>query len=85
MYGYMIGEAHICPGKCHEDKPLHIPLEIINAKYVGTRSCPLRIVDFESLRPQDVQPILYVQMLQGLMILETFLIWLGIFENIIFL
>ena len=37
--GHMIGQAHTCPGKCHKDKSLHI------------HSCPLRVVDFESLTP----------------------------------
>ena len=35
----MIGLAHICPGKCHVDKPLNIPVEIIGTKYDGTHSC----------------------------------------------
>ena len=41
----MVGQAHICPGKCREDKPMHIPQEINETEYDGTRSCPLRVVD----------------------------------------
>ena len=42
----MIGQAYICPSKCHEAKPLHIPLESIGTKYDGIHSCPLRVIDF---------------------------------------
>ena len=42
LYGHIICQAHICPGKCHEDKTLHILLEII-----GNYSYPLRAVDFK--------------------------------------
>ena len=51
VYGHMIGQAHICPGKSNEDKTFHIPLEIIGTKYDGIHSCSLRVVDFESLSP----------------------------------
>ena len=58
----MIGQAHICPSKCHEAKPLHIPLENIGTKYDGIHSCPLRVIDFGTpsppLPPQDAQHIL---------------------------
>ena len=47
LYGHMICQAHICPGKCHEDKTLHILLEIIGTKYDVTYSYPLRAVDFK--------------------------------------
>ena len=51
LYGYMIGQAHICPSKCHEAKPLHIPLENIGTKYDGIHSCPLRVIDFGTPSP----------------------------------
>ena len=46
VYGHMDDQAHICPDKCHEDKPLRISLEIIGTKYDSAHSCPLRLVDF---------------------------------------
>ena len=59
VYGHMDDQAHICPDKCHEDKPLRISLEIIGTKYDSAHSCPLRLVDFAWEPPfQDAQPIL---------------------------
>ena len=81
VYEHMIGKTHIYPGKCHEDKPLHIPIKIAT-KYDGTHSCSLSMVDLESLRlSRKMHNILQIQMLQELMILETFLTWLCIFKK----
>ena len=46
--GHMIGQAHICPGKYHKDKPLH------------TQSCPLKVVDFERLTPLPPRCTTYI-------------------------
>ena len=58
LYGHRIGQVHICPGRCHGDKPLHIPLEIVGTKYDGIHSFSQRVVDSEISPPQDAQPIL---------------------------
>ena len=40
VYGHMDDQAHICPDKCHEDKPLRISLEIIGTKYDSAQLPP---------------------------------------------
>ena len=49
VYGLLIGQVPVCPGKCHQDKRLDIPLEIIGTKYKDTHSCLLEVEDIESL------------------------------------